>query len=361
LLTPVNAIMRETDLAFAAKVLHGRVEVFAARLSKVVSTVRDKTVHDTRVESRRLCAALEAFRALFPPNPFSFVHGEVRQITRLLGKPRETAVSLDLMRTLADKKKIEPSCRRFLEGRLNSKLQKQVVRLQKKIQRIDPLRILSRLDFLLSVMAPDAADSAQRLGVQPNLPLDLFGGPQSAIFQAAPILKSATSPILEYGVKSLFDAAEDEELHSLRISAKKARYAMEIYSPIWPGGLEECISIARKFQDAAGMYHDWGVFGQYLAKEIRRLQLRESYSLLAGTGQVAADAVSCQKSLKPIMRGTLLELQDRLEILNRTIRLLATHSDLHTLKHAPSVGTDKRKKRQKAASGSTANKASVSH
>jgi CHAD domain-containing protein len=353
--------MQETDLAFTSKALHYRVKVFAARLSKVVATVSNKAVHDTRVESRRMCAALDAFRDLFPPDPFRLVHREVRRITRLLGKPRETAVSLDLMHDLADEEKVDSSSRKFLEARLSSKLQKQVARLQKKIKRVDPLRILSRLDFLLSTMALDAAVSGKRPGVHPSHQLALFPGRESVVFQASHILESAISPIMEYREGSLFDAASDEDLHSLRIAAKKARYAMEIFSPIWPGDLEECISAARKFQDAAGNYHDWGVLAQYLVKEAGRLERRESYFLLSEIGRVAAWAASRQKSQKPTMRAALLELQDRLAILNRFICLLTTHSNLQVLKHSPLVRAGKKPKRRKAASGYPSKKASVLH
>jgi CHAD domain-containing protein len=349
--------MKETDLAFASRTLHGRVEVFVRRLSKVVSKASDKAVHETRVESRRMRAALEAFQALFPPNPFSVVHRDIRRITRLLGKPRETAVSLDLMHDLTDEAKVESSCRKVLDARLNSRLKKQVARLQKKIKRIDPLRIRSRLDFLLSVMELDAANAAETPGTQPIQQLVLFPGRENAVFLAARILSMVISPIAQYRVENLFDAATDEELHSLRIAAKKARYAMEIYAPIWPGGLKEHISIARKFQDAAGSYHDWGVLGQYLTKEAGRLKLCSADPLLSETGRLAACAASRQKNLKPIMRASLLELQDRFASLDSAIRLLA----LRARKNPPLLKATSRSKRQRAVSGSPARKPAASH
>jgi CHAD domain-containing protein len=352
--------MRKTDLAFASKTLHHRVDVFCRRLSKVVSGISDRAVHDTRVESRRMRAALEAFGALFPPNPLSLVLRDVRRITRLLGKPRETAVCIDLMHELEDQAKTEPSCRKVLDTRLSSRLKKQAIRLQKKIQRIDPIRIRSRLDFLLSVMEPDATDGTDASRGHPVQQRLVFAGRESAVFQAARILSTAFSPVLRYHAEKFFDTATDEELHGLRIAAKKARYAMEIYSPIWPGGLEEHIATARRFQDAAGSYHDWGVLCQHLSKEAARLEPRNPPLLLSEIGRLAACTVSRQAGLRPILRDALLELQDQFAALERTIRLLAAHSNMQVSKNSPLLTAVEKSKWQRAGSVFPARKAVAS-
>src|SRR5436309_6718452 len=53
-------------------------------------------------------------------------------------------------------------------------------------------------------------------------------------------------------------------------AAKKLRYTMEIFDPIWPAGLKKEIRLARALQDAGGHYHDWCVLRDRIQKEIGR-------------------------------------------------------------------------------------------
>ena len=120
----------------------------------------------------------------------------------------------------------ECACLDYLQRRLFSKLKKQKARLEKKLKRIDPLRIRSKIDFLISIMEPGELK-------EPTL----FPMRVTAAMRFCRILEGFAALFTKYRPTGQFDTATDADLHSLRIAAKKARYTMEIFSPVWPGGL----------------------------------------------------------------------------------------------------------------------------
>jgi CHAD domain-containing protein len=344
--------MHETDQEFASKAFRYRVDVFTARLLALMSGISEKGIHDTRVESRRLRAALEAFRDHFPPHPFRIAYRDARRITRLLGKPRETAVSLALLHDLAPGGPAESPILECLTRRLNTKLKKQMVCLEKKIGRLDPIRIRSRLDFLLAVMEPNAWDTAGTLREPGSLPVQptLFPMQESALSRGARIVKAVIAPICEYRTAARFAVASDEELHSLRIISKKARYALEIYSQIWPGGLAVSIDSARSFQDAAGRYHDWTMLRAHLDNEAKRLNSKGSDHLGSSLTAIVELALLRRESMKTAMRAALLDLQDRLDDLRHAMDAGMSKPNLRAMKGASSkLRTAGRSGRQSAA------------
>src|SRR5512140_3038342 len=87
-------------------------------------------IHDTRVQSRRLRAALETFRDLCAPGLWSTAYESVRAITKTLGKPRESEVLSTLLDELdLGNDTAAALCREYLRERLsreNRKLSKKL-------------------------------------------------------------------------------------------------------------------------------------------------------------------------------------------------------------------------------------------
>jgi CHAD domain-containing protein len=201
-----------------------------------------------------------------------------------------------------------------LHKRLASKLKKREARLRKGLERVDPLRLQSRLEFLLSVMEPVSWPD------HPHQP-PLFPMREGALEQAQTVLTNLTAPISGIRTLERFKAATDLELHSLRIAAKKSRYAMEMFSPIWPGGLSASIERARKFQELSGAYNDWSVLRSCFEDEIKRLDSPGSVGLAFEIGRLAAYAEQRKASMKAPIRAALIELQQSLSGLAAAFRL----------------------------------------
>ena len=61
-----------------------------------------EALHDMRVASRRLRAALSVFAAAFPPKPFAIIEKEVAKTTDALGAVRDGDVQIEFMQAAID-------------------------------------------------------------------------------------------------------------------------------------------------------------------------------------------------------------------------------------------------------------------
>ncbi len=125
----------------------------------------------------------------------------------------------------------------------------------------------------------------------------LFPPDDHPVSRAVSVVREQAGPILSFRSRYDFPRASDERLHALRIAAKKLRYAMEIFDPVWPGGLAAEVTMARALQDRAGEYHDWAVLRDRLRTEIRRLTSKETTHLAFQIGRLLAH-VEDRKSAK---------------------------------------------------------------
>ena len=67
--------------------------------------------------------------------------------------------------------------------------------------------------------------------------------------------------------------------HEMRIAAKRLRYTMEIFSPIYKGGLSDQISLLKQFQDVLGDMHDYFVWSQELRADRSDIPVEARYGV----------------------------------------------------------------------------------
>jgi CHAD domain-containing protein len=308
---------------FGKAILQQRADSLLDELLSLKRRPDEKAIHDARVQSRRLRAALEAFQDLFAPHPWQAVYRSAKEITRTLGGPRETGVIILLLRNLGGAGDMAESlCREYLMERFQEKLKKQEKRLKSLIKAINPPRLRSRIAFLLAGMELPAewssfVDTADRAANKPNrrrrkqnpFQPTLFLLHEKAQERAQRILRQLMEPILAFRLRYDFRRATDDRIHALRIGAKQLRYAMEIFDPIWPGGLKDPIAEARALQDAGGDFHDWCVLCQCLKTNIRRLNKGETVHLAFQIGRLLAFAEDRRAELRKQILPALTTLQ----------------------------------------------------
>jgi CHAD domain-containing protein len=286
-----------------------------------------KAIHDTRVQSRRMRAALEAFQDLFSPSPYRTVYGNIKQITRILGRIRETGILLSLIKKLGNKEDMaEGICREYLIERISAELRNQERSLKRNLLAIDPFQLQSQVQSLLAAMDSPAPSTelpateqsktvarvrSMRKVFKPALIQKKEGDRE----RGQRILKQMVHPILTFRPRYQFERATEETLHKIRISAKKLRYAMEIFSPFWPAGLKDKIADARTLQDAGGAYHDWCVLCEILQKEIQRAQRGEKEHLILLIGRFLAAAEDHKAKLRKQMLPAISACQSALRLL----------------------------------------------
>jgi CHAD domain-containing protein len=84
----------------AARVVEVRTEELLEHSSDVLDTADIEGVHDMRVASRRLRAAMEVFAPCFPRKPYKRVLSEVKAIADALGERRDRDVSIAALEQL---------------------------------------------------------------------------------------------------------------------------------------------------------------------------------------------------------------------------------------------------------------------
>jgi len=157
----------------AARVVEVRAEEVVEHARGVLDMGDIERVHDMRVATRRLRAALEVFRACFPHDEFKGVLGEVKSIADALGERRDRDVTIatleDFGEALAapDRPGIES-----LVAKLRSEQRAANVELAGFVDeaRLEALR--ERLDQLVA--------AAERATEQRPVPLSMNGGDPEA-------------------------------------------------------------------------------------------------------------------------------------------------------------------------------------
>jgi CHAD domain-containing protein len=86
----------------AAKIVSVRVTEVADHAVGVLDTGDIERVHDMRVATRRLRAALEIFESCFPAKPFGRALGEVKALADALGERRDRDVAIATLHSFND-------------------------------------------------------------------------------------------------------------------------------------------------------------------------------------------------------------------------------------------------------------------
>ncbi len=318
----MDSPFEDMDRDFAAQVILKRSEQLLREISTLKRGIREKSIHDTRVASRRMRAALEAFQDLFPAAAWQAGFDSAKAITRTLGRAREEEVTLTLLRDLTNGGDLaENLCREYLEERCRKNVAKLQNKMMRQLRALDIRRMRSEFRSLVMALGPvdlhaGLLDDAKvtrpdtRLEAEPRVrQAPLFPPAALPVSRAVRAVKELAEPVLSFRARYDFPRASDERLHSLRIASKKLRYAMEIFDPVWPGGLAEEVSLARVLQDSAGEYHDWAVLRDRLRAEIRRLTSKETTHLAFQIGRLLAHVEDRKSSKRKEVLPALTTLQ----------------------------------------------------
>jgi len=91
----------DTYAAAAAKIVAVRAQEIADHAHEVLDVADIERVHDMRVATRRLRAALEIFEPCFPPKEFGAALAQVKAIADALGERRDRDVTIAALEKFA--------------------------------------------------------------------------------------------------------------------------------------------------------------------------------------------------------------------------------------------------------------------
>jgi CHAD domain-containing protein len=246
-LTPDNPLW-----AWAQQAILARTEDVFKETDRVREGEDIEGVHDMRVASRRLVAAMKVFAVCFPGPRFESLLKEARGVTRRLGAVRDLDVLIDhyekLRPSTTGPEELAAEYFIAVRHRERDKARKPLLRALDEMEKDRLARRVHREVELES--------DAYRVGLNPPLGRNRTVDPAASFRAAAP-------PILEDRLDTLLsfepyvdDPNEVEQLHEMRIAAKWLRYTLELFAPAYANVLKGQINAVKRVQELLGDLHD---------------------------------------------------------------------------------------------------------
>ncbi|TLM78907.1 MAG: CHAD domain-containing protein [Actinobacteria bacterium] len=232
----------DTPAAIAAAViLAAKAEPLFALEAAAASGEDMEAVHDMRVASRRLRAAMAIFRPLYPDREWRRFNRMARAITRSLGTVRDADVFVDEFARLTERARTTDE-RVTLACIIGHRLGERLRDLESMRETLATLGLAERRDGFLAFVRRGDAGAYQPLGEL-----------------ADAVVRERLTAVYAHLPEALeSDAGETQ--HSMRIAVKRLRYAIETLRPCFTGKADKVLETLKTLQDVLGELHDRDVF-----------------------------------------------------------------------------------------------------
>ena len=239
--------------SFAISVITRNTVILQSCIKNIKKRNETEDIHDLRVASRRVRVALEVFRQFLPAKKFKVWEPAVAGLTKAFGNTRDLDVQMAYISGFSkshDEPQNRPGMRR-LKLRLEQRKSKLIDKLEEKLADVQKGNILQNIINDLKNQAEDS-------------PAEIT--PPAPIFELSfNIINKRLDDFLFYEVYLPFPE-RIKELHLMRIAAKRLRYSLEIFAPLYPNHLENILEIMRTVQTDLGEIRDCDVWLDFLPK-----------------------------------------------------------------------------------------------
>ncbi len=281
---PAGLVLSPDDSAAAAAraVVRYHLRAFASA-EPAARAGEIEPVHQLRVATRRLRAALRLFAPLLPARFATAAHRDLAWLARAIGAVRDLDVLSELVRKQAAR--LEPELRRA-SGPLGVALHEQraqaLAALGTRLDSRRGRRLLERLAAFADSRAP--VGRGARLGdVAPDL------------------LRPHVRAVVRAG-RRLGPEAEAAELHRLRVRTKRLRYALETLRSLGDRSTRELLGRLERLQDTLGKGQD-AVTAIAWLREVAATRGRPASALLPAGALIQALARRVQKQRRRALKA----------------------------------------------------------
>ena len=245
--------LNESYRLFGAKALLKRLQDLMKEIEGVRRAEDIEYVHRMRVASRRIRSALNLFENCFPAKGLKKWNKQMRRVTRALGAARDTDVQMDFLQKFMDS---------LSESRYRPGIQRFLLRLQQKRKELqgEVVRIMDQLE--LSGVLEEMGRALRQIRVYARM--RHIDESSSYVYQQAYLTISLRLENMLAYEPYVNQPERLEELHAMRIAAKRLRYTMEIFEPLYQNKLKQILKTVRKVQTTLGDIHDCDVWVEYL-------------------------------------------------------------------------------------------------
>ena len=216
-------------------------------------------VHQARVASRRLREAVPVLTSDVKGTKSGKALGKIRRLTGALGTVRELDVTIQILDTLVAKESLPRPALEAVRGRVVTERDERRAVMLKRLERVNLEKLDRRLASMDGVVA-EAGSEAWR---------DALG---------ARMLKR--SKALATAIAAAGHMYSPEQLHQVRIAAKKLRYAMELAFDAGVKTASAPVRAVKRAQETLGRLHDL----QVLLSHVAAVQAEPSGSSLPDGG-----------------------------------------------------------------------------
>lgn len=253
-----------TGIDCSADALLWAAEVLRVRFDEVVN-LRDAAldfadiegVHSMRVATRRLRSALRDFVPLMNKRPPKRVRKDLKQLADALGAVRDqdvAIVALEALQIEAETDLIKDGVGKLLEERSG-------------------WREAARLNLTEALAAENLSNLHERFAATIDKLSSRKKSKQTISFNEAgrAVVADSLQNLLDLGA-SLYEPFKTEELHEMRIAAKRLRYAIELFVACWGARIAPFAEEIAEMQSFLGEVHDCDIWIESLGKRLQREQ-----------------------------------------------------------------------------------------
>ncbi len=251
----------EATCVYGAKIIQRYLVAMAAEVEGVRTAADIEYVHRMRVATRRMRTALALFSGCFPKQDYKKIQKDVRKVTRALGEARDLDVQLEV---------IEAAILEFTDPKLQPGLKRLKLRLTQRRAEVQQ-HVEAAMDRMLADQLIERLENWVKPLLEQSKTVYLY---TPALYQVAfQGIQVRIEELLSH-VPYISDPQNVLELHAMRISAKRLRYAMETFEELYAGQLKPFISTSRKLQDQLGAIHDLDVWIAFIPQFIEEERAR---------------------------------------------------------------------------------------
>ena len=237
--------------AYGAAFMLNQLKNLQNEVQGVQNAMDIECIHRMRVASRRLRSAQEYFDSFLSKKNSTIWEKQIQSITAALGNARDLDIQIEAIQAYQhqnDDIRLQPGFKRLIL-RLSQKRKQAQLSVLLSVSKFTSNQVIKSVQKeLLHFVEPE--------GNEPfiSMPLRLLA--HQAINEKLVNFLSY-EPFVHIPEKKL-------ELHAMRIAAKHLRYTMEIFAPLFPGGLIDWLQPIRQAQEQLGVIHDCDMWIDFL-------------------------------------------------------------------------------------------------
>jgi CHAD domain-containing protein len=235
--------MNRRKSSVASRLLARRAVALKRHLPRAVD-LDARGVHQARVASRRLREAVPVLTSGVKGTKARKARGKIRRLTRALGTVRELDVTLQLLDELVAHDTLPRPALEAVRGRVVAERDARRTTMVRRLEQVNLEKLERRLASVGDVLI-EAGSEGWR---------DALG---------ARLMKR--SKALAAAMTAAGRMYAPEQLHQVRIAAKKLRYAMELAFDAGVKSASAPVRVVKRTQDTLGRLHDLQVLQSHVA------------------------------------------------------------------------------------------------